>query len=141
MKMSVRVPLTVSTHRSSPAFVPIPPQTHPTKRLKCNIRASHQNQQPQDRSDGASRRDALRALIATLSVASSTPARAFSTSPDVREGKIRHSDAEWREILSPDQYAVLRTAATERRFSSPLVDVRLLVHCLNSLTSEKIYFH
>jgi peptide-methionine (R)-S-oxide reductase len=33
---------------------------------------------------------------------------------------VRHSDEEWRRLLSADAYAVLRQAATERPFSSPL---------------------
>lgn len=34
--------------------------------------------------------------------------------------EITHTDAEWRKLLTPDQYAVLRHEATERAFSSPL---------------------
>jgi peptide-methionine (R)-S-oxide reductase len=34
--------------------------------------------------------------------------------------KIVHTDAEWRALLTPAQYAVLRRSATERPYSSPL---------------------
>jgi peptide-methionine (R)-S-oxide reductase len=34
--------------------------------------------------------------------------------------EITHTDAEWRKLLTRDQYAVLRHEATERPFSSPL---------------------
>ncbi|HEX4267231.1 MAG TPA: peptide-methionine (R)-S-oxide reductase MsrB [Steroidobacteraceae bacterium] len=33
---------------------------------------------------------------------------------------VTHTDAEWRKLLTPEQYAVLRQADTERPFSSPL---------------------
>jgi len=34
--------------------------------------------------------------------------------------EVTHTDAEWRQLLTPSQYAVLRKEATERPFSSPL---------------------
>jgi peptide-methionine (R)-S-oxide reductase len=34
--------------------------------------------------------------------------------------EVTHSDAEWKKLLKPDQFAVLRQAGTERPFSSPL---------------------
>lgn len=38
--------------------------------------------------------------------------------------KVKKSDAEWREQLSPEQYAVLRQHATERPFSGKYVDTK-----------------
>lgn len=35
---------------------------------------------------------------------------------------VTHTDAEWRQLLSPAQYQVLRRAGTERPYSSPLND-------------------
>jgi peptide-methionine (R)-S-oxide reductase len=35
---------------------------------------------------------------------------------------VTHSDSEWRKLLTPTQYAVLRQSATELPFSSPLLD-------------------
>ena len=37
-----------------------------------------------------------------------------------RADKIVKTDAEWREILTPDEFLVLRKEKTERAFSSPL---------------------
>jgi peptide-methionine (R)-S-oxide reductase len=44
----------------------------------------------------------------------STPARAETFT-------VTHTDAEWRRLLTSDQYAVLRQSATEPPFSSPLL--------------------
>jgi peptide-methionine (R)-S-oxide reductase len=35
--------------------------------------------------------------------------------------EVTHTDAEWKKLLTPDQYAVLRHEATERPFTSPLL--------------------
>jgi peptide-methionine (R)-S-oxide reductase len=34
---------------------------------------------------------------------------------------VTHTDAEWRKLLTPDQFAVLRKSATERPFASALL--------------------
>jgi peptide-methionine (R)-S-oxide reductase len=34
--------------------------------------------------------------------------------------EVEHTDAEWRKLLTPEQYAVLRQQSTELAFSSPL---------------------
>ena len=36
--------------------------------------------------------------------------------------EVTHSDEEWKKLLSPDAYQVLRHEATERPFTSPLND-------------------
>jgi|SRR5215218_6841934 peptide-methionine (R)-S-oxide reductase len=36
--------------------------------------------------------------------------------------EVTHSDAEWRQLLTPEQYDVLRRAGTEVPYSSPLND-------------------
>ena len=38
--------------------------------------------------------------------------------------KITKSDADWRQQLSPDQYAVLRQSATERPFTGEYVHAK-----------------
>lgn len=87
------------------------------------------------------RRRTLQAIVATLAsstafgmvVAQSKAEDSPSEQNDVstRRREVYHSDEEWKQMLTPNQYAVLRTAATERRFSSPLVDEhrRGTFHC------------
>jgi peptide-methionine (R)-S-oxide reductase len=35
---------------------------------------------------------------------------------------VTHTDAQWRALLGPDRYEILREAGTERPYSSPLND-------------------
>jgi peptide-methionine (R)-S-oxide reductase len=36
--------------------------------------------------------------------------------------EVTHTEEEWRKLLTPEQFAVLRQSATERPFTSPLLD-------------------
>lgn len=56
------------------------------------------------------------AASALLAFGASVPAEATESF------EVTHADAEWRKLLSSDQYAVLRQAATERPFTSPLLN-------------------
>ncbi len=49
----------------------------------------------------------------------------YSANPEATSAKIekiRRSDAEWRKVLTPEQFDVLREEGTERARSSPLND-------------------
>jgi peptide-methionine (R)-S-oxide reductase len=45
------------------------------------------------------------------------PAAAETAPPDPAADKVVRSDAEWRAVLDPTRYAILREAATERPFT------------------------
>jgi len=63
-----------------------------------------------------------RTFLSTLSALAVAPKAAPAAPAQLPNeiGRLELSDAEWRERLTPDQYAVLRREGTEAPFSSPL---------------------
>ena len=45
-----------------------------------------------------------------------------SGAAETEKFEVTHTDEEWKKILTPNQFAVLRESATERPYSSPLND-------------------
>lgn len=58
-------------------------------------------------------------FVATVA-ATTACTRSATASPG--DFEVTHTDAEWQELLTPDQYYVLRQAGTEVPYSSPLDD-------------------
>ena len=64
-----------------------------------------------------------RSVLATSAVgvaASLGPSRCGSAAAE--PFAVTHTDEEWRKLLKPDQYAILRQSATERPFSSAFLN-------------------
>ena len=73
-------------------------------------------------------RRSRRALLAALGAAGiagawlrlRAPAIGAASAADAEPFEVVHTDAEWRKLLTPAQYQVLRRQGTEPAFSSPL---------------------
>ncbi len=55
--------------------------------------------------------------LAAAAMGKPAPSRAASATY-----AVMHTDAEWKKLLTPEQYDILRQAGTERPFTSPLLN-------------------
>ena len=67
------------------------------------------------------RRQVLNACVYAFAEISASGLLRGATARAATDEQITHTDAEWRKLLTPDQYAVLRHEGTERPFTSPLL--------------------
>lgn len=83
-------------------------------------------------------------LFAVVAISCNSNAQKNSAK-NSREYKVSKTEAEWKEVLSPQQYAVLRKAATETPHSSKLNDIHepgtfVCAACGNELYKTKHKF-
>lgn len=54
----------------------------------------------------------------------SASAASYAETDTIEVGKVEKSEDEWTEILTPDEFSILRKAGTERPYSSDLLDIK-----------------
>jgi peptide-methionine (R)-S-oxide reductase len=70
----------------------------------------------------ATRRQILSQSFWGLAALSAGSLAGISAQAAAADGQVTHTDAEWKQMLTADQYAVLRQDGTERPFTSALLN-------------------
>ena len=70
----------------------------------------------------ATRRQILSQSFWGLAALSAGSLAGISAQATAADGQVTHTDAEWKKMLTADQYAVLRQEGTERPFTSALLN-------------------
>jgi peptide-methionine (R)-S-oxide reductase len=72
-------------------------------------------------SDSSTNTSTRRAALGMIGLGSAgLVALRWPTPAEARQFAVRRSEAEWRRLLGPERFRILRQAGTERAFSSPL---------------------
>ena len=72
--------------------------------------------------DVTRRRFLAGAGAASVAIVAGTACARSATASPAGDFEVTHTDAEWKQLLTADQYDILRGAGTEIPFSSPLND-------------------
>jgi peptide-methionine (R)-S-oxide reductase len=72
--------------------------------------------------DVTRRRFLAGAGAASVAIVAGTACARSATASPAGDFEVTHTDAEWKQLLTSDQYDILRRAGTEIPFSSPLND-------------------
>ncbi len=84
-------------------------------------------------------------ILATFFISCNGNAQKKNSQDPAKKFEISKSEAEWKELLSPEEFAILRKAGTERPFSSELNNIKepgtfVCAACGNELYKTKNKF-
>lgn len=101
---------------------------------------------PRDESNGMLRREVMQKAVTFGALLSASPANAKSTKSRTTGYEVQHTEAEWSQLLSPQQNFILRQGGTESPYSSILegedrAGLFVCAGCGTPLFNSKEKFH
>ncbi len=101
---------------------------------------------PRDESNGMLRREVVQKAVTFGALLSASPANAKSTKSRTTGYEVQHTEAEWSQLLTPQQNFILRQGGTESPYSSILegedrAGLFVCAGCGTPLFNSKEKFH